>query len=213
MTRTNGVGILRNHLISILVENRPGVLARVAAMFSARGYNIDSLSVAETMDATISRITCMTSGSDEVLEQIVKQIRKLIDVLRVVHFPLGCGQFVAREMVLIRIQARDHERAEIMRIAEIFRGKVVDVTKESITLEATGDQEKIQAMLELLQPMGILEIARTGPVALPRGKMGVQNGEVRHGADRLPPFEVPARPGDGLGSSRSLDEMEIEGAV
>jgi len=154
----------------------------------------------------------MTCVSDEVLEQIVKQIRKLIDVLRVVHFPLGSGLFVAREMVLIRVLAKDHERAEIMRIAEIFRGKVVDVTKESITLEVTGDQDKIQAMLELLRPSGILEVARTGPVALPRGKAGFQNGEVRHGAEALS-MSVAARSGEGAGAHPSLHEMELEEAL
>ncbi len=164
------------HLISILVENRPGVLARVAAMFSARGYNIDSLSVGETMDPTMSRITCTTSGDEGIMEQVVKQLRKLIDVIRVVHFPLGSDEFVTREMVLIKVRALDRERGEVMRIGEIFRAKVVDVSKETITLEVTGDQEKIGAILELLRPMGIMEIARTGQVGLSRGKGRLQNG-------------------------------------
>ncbi len=163
------------HLLSILVENKPGVLARIAAMFSARGYNIDSLSVGETLDPTVSRITCTTSGNDQIVEQIVKQLRKLIDVIRVVHFPVGSASFVTREMLLIKTKALDHQRAEIMRITEIFRAKVIDVTSETITVEVTGNQEKLDAILELLRPMGVLEIARTGQVALSRGNGKVQN--------------------------------------
>jgi acetolactate synthase-1/3 small subunit len=159
------------YLLSILVENRPGVLARIADMFSARGYNIDSLSVAETLDPTVSRVTCTTTGSEEIVEQIVKQLRKLIDVLRVVHFPLGSRGFVTREMLLVKVEAREHQRSEIMRIAEIFRSKVVDVGKEHLTLEVTGDEEKIQAILELLNSAVILEVARTGLVALPRNSV------------------------------------------
>jgi acetolactate synthase-1/3 small subunit len=137
-------------------------------MFSARGYNIDSLSVAPTLDPTVSRITCTTSGSDEVVEQIVKQLRKLIDVLRVVQFPIGSGDFVAREMILIKLQAPGQDKKEIMRIADIFRAKVVDVTKDNLTLEVTGDQGKLTAFLDLLNPSDILEVARTGTVALSR---------------------------------------------
>ncbi len=127
-------------MISILVENKPGVLARVAAMFSARGYNIDSLSVGETMDPTVSRITCTTTGDEGIMEQVVIQLRKLIDVIRVVCFPLGSDEFVTREMVLVKVRALDRQRGEVMRIGEIFRAKVVDVSKETITLEVTGAQ-------------------------------------------------------------------------
>jgi acetolactate synthase-1/3 small subunit len=155
--------------ISILVENRPGVLARIAAMFSARNYNIDSLSVAETTDPTISRITCTAVGDDLEIEQIMKQLRKLIDVIRVVNFTTANGDFITREMVLIKVSAQEKNRAEIMRTSDIFRAKIVDASRESLTLEVTGDEKKVNAILELLQPFGILEIARTGQVALSRG--------------------------------------------
>jgi acetolactate synthase-1/3 small subunit len=155
--------------ISILVENRPGVLARIAAMFSARNYNIDSLSVAETTDPTISRITCTAVGNDLEIEQVMKQLRKLIDVIRVVNFTTANGDFITREMVLIKVSAKERNRAEIMRTSDIFRAKIVDASRESLTLEVTGDEKKINAILELLQPFGILEIARTGQVALSRG--------------------------------------------
>ncbi|MFB0505179.1 MAG: acetolactate synthase small subunit [Thermodesulfobacteriota bacterium] len=155
--------------ISILVENRPGVLARIAAMFSARNYNIDSLSVAETIDPTISRITCTAVGNDLEIEQVMKQLRKLIDVIRVVNFTTANGDFITREMVLIKVSAKERNRAEIMRTSDIFRAKIVDASRESLTLEVTGDEKKVNAILELLQPFGILEIARTGQVALSRG--------------------------------------------
>jgi acetolactate synthase-1/3 small subunit len=155
--------------ISILVENKPGVLARIAAMFSARDYNIDSLSVAETMDPTISRITCTAVGDNLEIEQVMKQLRKLIDVIRVVNFTASEGDFITREMALIKVSAKERNRAEIMRTADIFRGKIVDASRESMTLEVTGDEKKVNAILELLKPFGILEIARTGQVALSRG--------------------------------------------
>jgi acetolactate synthase-1/3 small subunit len=155
--------------ISILVENKPGVLARIAAMFSARNYNIDSLSVAETMDPTISRITCTAVGDNLEIEQVMKQLRKLIDVIRVVNFTTANGDFVTREMALIKVGAKERNRAEIMRTADIFRAKIVDAGLDSLTLEVTGDEKKINAILELLNPFGILEIARTGQVALSRG--------------------------------------------
>ncbi len=155
--------------ISILVENKPGVLARIAAMFSARDYNIDSLSVAETMDPTISRVTCTAVGDDLEIEQVMKQLRKLIDVIRVVKLTTANDDFITREMALIKVSARERNRAEIMRTADIFRAKIVDASRESLTLEVTGDEKKISAILELLNPFGILEIARTGQVALSRG--------------------------------------------
>ncbi|MGQ9653789.1 MAG: acetolactate synthase small subunit [Thermodesulfobacteriota bacterium] len=198
------------HLISILVENKPGVLARVAAMFSARGYNIDSLAVGETMDPTVSRITCTTSGDQGIIEQVVKQLRKLIDVIRVVHFPVWSDEFVTREMVLVKVRALDQERGEVMRIGEIFRAKVVDVSKETITLEVTGDQGKIDAILELLRPMGVMEIARTGQVGLSRGNRRLQNGT------RLSP-EVKETRRKSRGAARGLrrpatfEEGEIVG--
>ena len=157
------------HTISILVENKPGVLARIAAMFSARAYNIDSLAVAETMDPTVSRITCTAVGDDPEIEQVMKQLRKLIDVIRVVNFTAVNGDFLTREMVLIKVNARERDRAEIMRTSEIFRAKIIDINRKSMTLEVTGGENKISAILELLHPFGVLEIARTGQVAISRG--------------------------------------------
>jgi acetolactate synthase-1/3 small subunit len=146
--------------ISILVENKPGVLARIAAMFSAaRNYNIDSLSVAETVDPTISRVTVTAVGDNLEIEQVMKQLRKLIDVIRVVNFT------ITREMVLIKVSAKERNRAEIMRTADIFRAKIVDTSRESLTLEVTGDEKKIDAILELLKPFGILENRPGGPLA------------------------------------------------
>jgi acetolactate synthase-1/3 small subunit len=172
--------------ISILVENKPGVLARIAAMFSARNYNIDSLSVAETMDPTVSRITCTAVGDNLEIEQVMKQLRKLIDVIRVVNFTTANGDFITREMALIKVSARERNRAEIMRTADIFRAKIVDASRESLTLEVTGDEGKIDAMLELLTPFGIVEIARTGQVALARGGRSLID---RHTGTGKPPVQ------------------------
>ena len=155
------------HTINILVENEFGVLARVAGLFSGRGFNIESLSVAETMDPTISTMTIVTRGDDQVLEQITKQLNKLVSVIKVTDL-LG-KEYVAREMVLVKVAAKTETRAEILNITDIFRGKVVDVSPKNYTIEVTGDMEKIKAFLELLKPMGIKEVARTGQVALVRG--------------------------------------------
>jgi len=155
------------HTINVLVENEFGVLARIAGLFSGRGFNIESLSVAETMDPKVSAMTIVTRGDDQVLEQITKQLNKLVCVIKVTDL-LGKA-YVAREMVLIKVAAKPENRAEILSITDIFRGKVVDVSPKSYTIEVTGDEEKIRAFLELLKPMGIKEMARTGRVALVRG--------------------------------------------
>jgi len=155
------------HTINVLVENEVGVLARIAGLFSGRGFNIESLSVAETMDPKVSAMTIVTRGDDQVLEQITKQLNKLVCVIKVTDL-LGKA-YVAREMVLIKVAAKPENRAEILSITDIFRGKVVDVSPKSYTIEVTGDEEKIRAFLELLKPMGIKEMARTGRVALVRG--------------------------------------------
>jgi acetolactate synthase-1/3 small subunit len=155
------------HTINVLVENEFGVLARVAGLFSGRGFNIESLSVAETLDPSISTMTIVTRGDDQVLEQITKQLNKLISVIKVTDL-LG-KEYVAREMVLVKVAAKTETRAEILNITDIFRGKVVDVSPKHYTIEVTGDVEKIKAFLELLKPMGIKEVARTGQVALVRG--------------------------------------------
>ena len=157
----------RKHTISVLVENKFGVLSRVAGLFSARGYNIESLSVGETLDPTVSRMTIVVHGDEFVIEQVTKQLHKLIDVIKVND--LTDEDHVERELMLIRVNAEPQHRAEILRTADIFRAKVVDVTPLSFTLEATGDAEKLEALMELLRPMGIQELVRTGKVAITRG--------------------------------------------
>jgi acetolactate synthase I/III small subunit len=156
------------HVISVLVENKPGVLARIAGMFSGRAFNIHSLAVAPTMDTDYSRMTIVTHGSQQIIEQIIKQLRKLINVVKVQD--LTSGDYVDREMILIRVKATAGKRAEVLRITDIFRGKVVDVTHDTITLEVSGAQGKIDAILELLAPVGIMDLIRAGTIAIPRGK-------------------------------------------
>ena len=155
------------HTISLLVENRPGVLSRVAGLFSGRGFNIESLSVAETTDPDISRMTILTTGNDQILEQITKQLNKLINVIKVTDYK--SNEYVGRELALIKVAVNDETRSEVLSIIEIFRGKVVDVSSESYTLEITGDENKMQAILDLFRPMGIKDLARTGCAALTRG--------------------------------------------
>jgi acetolactate synthase-1/3 small subunit len=155
------------HTISVLVENEFGVLARVAGLFSGRGFNIESLSVGETLDPTVSRITLVTTGDDQVLAQVTKQLNKLIPVIRVADFKEA--DRVERELVLIKVQTDERSRAEVMNIVDIFRAKIVDVSPRTYVIEVTGTTEKIGALLELLRPIGLLEIARTGKVALCRG--------------------------------------------
>ena len=158
----------RQHVISVLVENRAGVLARISGMFSARAFNIDSLAVGETMDPTVSRMTITARGDDAVIEQIIKQLRKVIDVIRVVN--LSEKTYVDRELVLVKVKTDQHTRAEIMQITEIFRARIVDVAHGSIAVEVVGDQAKIAAILDMFRPFGILEIVRTGRVAMFRGE-------------------------------------------
>ena len=156
------------HVISVLVDNEPGVLSRISGLFSGRGFNIESLNVAETLDPDISRMTLVTSGNEQIIEQIIKQLNKLVNVIKV--FDLTGSDFVEREMVLIKVNAEATTRAEVLRILEIFRGRVVDVSPKSYTLEITGDEKKNQAVIDLLAPFGIQEIVRTGKVAIARGK-------------------------------------------
>src|SRR5947208_3067036 len=157
----------RKHTIAVLVENKFGVLSRVAGLFSARGYNIESLSVGETLDPSVSRMTLVVTGDEFVIEQVTKQLHKLIDVIKVSD--LTDDDHVERELMLIRVNAEPQHREEILRTADIFRAKVVDVTAVSFTLEATGDEAKLEALVELLRPMGIQELVRTGKVAIARG--------------------------------------------
>ena len=156
------------HILSILVENQPGVLARVAGLFSGRGFNIESLCVAETNEPQVSRMTIVTIGDLGVVEQIKKQLNKIVDVIKVIDFT--GKKFVQRELALIKVHARPENRAEVLRMVDIFRCRVIDVGAEYYTVELTGDEGKISAFLNLIKPMGIKEIARTGALALGREK-------------------------------------------
>jgi len=148
------------------VENKFGVLTRVAGLFSGRGYNIDSLNVAPTQDPKFSRMTIVTRGDDATLEQIVKQLNKLINVIEVKDF--RDGEYVDRELVLIKVKVNSKSRAEVMQITDIFRAKIVDVQPDSLTIEITGDESKVEKFIELMGGFGIQELTRTGKVALPR---------------------------------------------
>lgn len=154
------------HVLSLLVENQPGVLSRIAGLFSGRGFNIESLCVAETMDPMISRVTLVTKGNEAVIEQIQKQLNKLINIIKVYDFT--DHPCVRREMILIKVTAKSEHRAEILRIVDIFRCKIVDVGPSHYTIEVTGDEGKLKALLDLLRPMGIKEIVRTGIIAMSR---------------------------------------------
>jgi len=158
------------HTISVLVENEFGVLSRVASLFSGRGFNIDSLTVAPTNEDKMSRMTIVTRGDEQILEQITKQLNKLIDIIKVIDFTDGSG--VERELALIKVTAEDQSRAEVLRIVDIFRAKIIDVTPKSYTIEATGNPVKIDAILDLLRPLGLKELVRTGAVAIGRGAKG-----------------------------------------
>jgi len=152
------------HILSILVDNEPGVLSRIVGLFSGRGFNIESLCVAETTDPLVSRITLVTVGEPPIIEQIEKQLNKLVNVIKV-HELTG-KKFVQRELALIKIIAKPEHRAEILRIVDIFRCKVVDIGPEHYTVEVTGDEGKMEAILNIFKPIGIKEIAKTGIIAL-----------------------------------------------
>lgn len=154
------------HILSLLVENQPGVLSRISGLFSGRGFNIESLCVAETIDPDVSRLTIVTVGDMAITEQIKKQLNKLINVIKVSDFTDTA--YVQREMALIKVSAKPEHRAEILRMVDIFRSRVVDVGSDYYTVEMTGDEHKVTAFLNLLKPMGIKEIARTGAIALAR---------------------------------------------
>jgi acetolactate synthase-1/3 small subunit len=157
----------KEHILTVRVRNEFGVLSRVVGLFSSRGYNIDSLCVAESLDPTVSQITMVTHGDDEQLEQITKQLYKLIDVIKVVEHQERT--FIGRELAFFKVRTEAESRAEVMRIAEIFRGKIVDVCPNSYTIELTGSPEKIQAFSEMLKSLGLEDVVRTGRVAVPRG--------------------------------------------
>jgi len=155
------------HTISVMVENEFGVLSRVSGLFSGRGFNIESLSVAETLDPSVSRMTIVTSGNDQIVEQILKQLNKLISVIKVVD--LTGADTVDRELVLIKVNAEAETKPEVLRLVDIFRAKIVDVAPRCYTIEMTGDEEKVSALVQLLKPIGIREIVRTGLVSIARG--------------------------------------------
>jgi acetolactate synthase-1/3 small subunit len=154
------------HTISALVENKFGVLARVTGMISGRGFNIDSLNVAPTQDASVSRITIVLNGDDTALDLCVKQLRKLVNVVDVTDFKEG--QAVARELVLVKVRADSQRRPEIIQITDIFRAKIINMSPDSLIIEVIGDEDKVNACLGLLEPFGVLELARTGRLALRR---------------------------------------------
>ena len=154
------------HTLSVLLRNKPGALSRVTGLFSGRGFNIESLCVAETFDPQISCLTVVTSGEAAIIEQITKQLHKLIDVIKVSD--VSEGEFVEREMALIRVKAEAGTRAEVLRVIDIFRGKVVDVSPTTYALEITGSESKIKAVIDILRPLGIKEIVRTGKIAMVR---------------------------------------------
>ena len=154
------------HTISVVVQNRFGVLTRIAGLFSGRGFNIDPLHVGPTQNDKISRLTLVVVGNDQVLEQVVKQLNKLVDVLEVHDFK--DGDVIDRELILLRVKATSSTRPEVMQICDIFRAKIVDVQSSSLSIEVTGDESKIDKFLQLMKPFGVLELSRTGRIALPR---------------------------------------------
>ena len=159
------------HTISVLVVNQSGVLSRISGLFSGRGFNIESLNVAETNEPGISRMTIITLGDDKKIEQITKQLNKLIDVIKVVD--LTEEHFVDRELILVKMNAEPRVREEILRIVDIFRAKVIDVSPDNYTVEITGDEGKINGFLDLLKPLGIKEIVRSGRIAISRGSKSI----------------------------------------
>lgn len=164
---------MNQHVVSVLVENRAGTLSRVSGLFSRRGFNIDSLTVGETEDHSISRMTIAVTGDNAVLEQIVKQLSKLVDVIDIRQLPSSC---IRREILLVKISAGEKTRPAVIEIAGIFRSRIIDVSPATITIEATGDTEKLEGLLLILRPYGILELARTGLVALERGSNCLRPG-------------------------------------
>lgn len=165
------------HILAVLVENRPGVLVRVAGLFARRGFNIESLAVGKTREPSISRMTIELEADDKTLEQVIKQLNKLVNVIRISN--LTQEPSVNRELVLIKVKADAANRAEIQQIVETFRAKIVDVSLQSLIIEITGNEEKLEAIQLLLSHYGILEIVRTGKVALLRGSKTTKNGEVK----------------------------------
>lgn len=173
------------HTLSVLVQNRPGVLARIAGLFARRGFNIESLAVGPTEDPAYSRVTIVIEAeSEQVLEQITKQLNKLVEVIRILDF--AKGEAVRRELILVKVRADARSRSQLMEIATMFRGRIVDVAPESIVIEATGSYSKIRALLELLEPYGVRELVQSGSVALGRGVRAITD---RSRYDKTPKAE------------------------
>ena len=165
---SGGIRTGRKHVLSILVENKPGVLARIAGLFSRRGFNIDTLAVGPTDDPTLSRITLTVDGALHPIDQVTKQLHKLVNVIKIRD--LEPEETVARELALFKVSADGESRGQIMQFADIFRGKVIDVSKRSITVEITGADEKIEAFKQAVKPFGLIEMIRTGEIAISRGR-------------------------------------------
>jgi len=159
------------HIISLLLENEAGALSRVAGLFSARAYNIESLTVAPTDDPSLSRMTLVTAGTDEIVEQVCKQLNKLVDVVKLVN--LTDDVHVERELILVKVEAENEERDEVKRIVDIFQGHIIDMTDSTYALEVTGDSEKIDAVLTALKNLKILEVVRSGQLGMGRGATGI----------------------------------------
>lgn len=160
------------HILSLLVENEAGALSRISGLFSARGFNIESLTVAATEDPTVSRMTIVTSGSDAIIEQITKHLNKLVDVIKVVD--LNESEHIERELMLVKVRAADSSREELMRLSDIFRGRIIDVNENSYTIEITGNGEKLDAFLKVVTPELILETVRTGVSGIARGEKAIR---------------------------------------
>src|SRR5918995_2683026 len=165
---SGGLHTGRKHIISLLVENKPGVLARIAGLFSRRGFNIDTLAVGPTDDPTMSRITLTLDGALHPIDQVTKQLHKLVNVIKIRD--LEPADTVARELALFKISADGASRGEVMQVVEIFRGKIIDVTRRSVIVEITGTWEKIEAFERMVRPFGLVEMARTGEIAISRGR-------------------------------------------
>lgn len=161
------------HIISVLMENESGALSRVAGLFSARGYNIESLTVAPTEDSTLSRMTVVTRGSDDIIEQITKQLNKLIDVVKVLDLA-DVGAHIERELMLIKVRTTEQNRQEIRSLADIFRGKIIDVTASTYVVEMTGPSDKLDGFIGAIAPEAIIEVVRSGPTGISRGESGLQ---------------------------------------
>lgn len=164
------------HVLGVLVENQPGVLAKVAGLFSRRGFNIESLAVGTTEDPTVSRMTIVVEGDENVIEQVAKQLNKLIDVIRVADI---AKDSVARELALIKVHTTPATRNEIIQIVSVFRAQVVDISKDSLIIEITGDQDKVSALQEMLKDFGIKEMVRTGIIAVDRGNRLIKNNNFK----------------------------------